>query len=630
MADKGLPCSVVLEGGVTSAVIYASLLAHLSRDYTFHHLGGASSGAVAAGAAAAAEFARQQTSGQPTASFDLLGKFPDTLAEVDHLGRTTLFRLFQPKPKGLASFRVAMAAMDRTGEDSLKASAGRVGMALLANFPQAALLLALPVVGVGWVAADWLSSHLACGSGIDRALLCATGWVLAVLPAGIAAMFVLAVWALLATVRALRENDWGLCSGMDEAGFDRPALTPTLHGLFQSLARPPQGAPLTFGDLWWGPQLDGSQRQEPPTRRIDLQVITSAVSLSRPVRLPGEPGEDPLREFFYHPEEWGALFPQDIMQHLKVHARNATLMHDDGRELLALPDPKHWPVLVAVRFSLSFPLLLSALPMYIAVPRRAMLRLGEAATKRPFEARKVYFSDGGITSNCPVHLFDAPLPRFPTFGINLYRLPRGSRTGVSRSDTRDPELEAAATPDAASWTTPLPFLLAILSTVLDWRDSLQRSLPGYRERIVHIGVPHDAGGLHLAMKPETIRLLSDLGNEAAGRLRKDFSTPRANGEANAWERHRWTRARTTLSALRAYLAAFVGRLAAGEPDYPRLLRVATPISHPFQDDKARQQALDLVEGASALMHTIESTVPPDALDRNAPRPQPGLHMSPRW
>src|SRR5262245_4570796 len=149
MADERPPCSVVLEGGVTSAVIYTTLLARLSQHYTFRQLGGASSGAVAASAAAAAEFGRQTAPGQPGASFDLLGKFPDTLAEVDGRDRTALFRLFQPKPTGRASFSVAMAALDQTGGDSLKASAGRVGKALVANFPQAALLLALPVIGVG-------------------------------------------------------------------------------------------------------------------------------------------------------------------------------------------------------------------------------------------------------------------------------------------------------------------------------------------------------------------------------------------------------------------------------------------------------------------------------------------------
>src|SRR5687767_9780060 len=110
MAEERAPCSVVLEGGVTSAVTYASLLARLSRNYTLRDLGGASSGAVAAAAAAAAEFACQKTPAQPPAAFGALHDFSRTLAEVDDEGHTTLFRLFQPKPEGLSPFRVAMAA----------------------------------------------------------------------------------------------------------------------------------------------------------------------------------------------------------------------------------------------------------------------------------------------------------------------------------------------------------------------------------------------------------------------------------------------------------------------------------------------------------------------------------------
>ena len=35
------------------------------------------------------------------------------------------------------------------------------------------------------------------------------------------------------------------------------------------------------------------------------------------------------------------------------------------------------------------------------------------------EKSVVWFSDGGICSNFPLHLFDSPLPRWPTFGLNL-------------------------------------------------------------------------------------------------------------------------------------------------------------------------------------------------------------------
>lgn len=629
MAAERPPCSIVLEGGVTSAVVYASLLAKLSGSYTFKQLGGTSSGAVAAAAAAAAEYGRRQAAAQPGAAFEGLAAFPDRLAETDRPGRTMLYRLFQPSRRGRASFLVAMAALSRSGTDTAGSSAARVALALVQHFWIAALLLALGAAGLGAIVVAWLDASLGCGPSIDRVLGCASLLTLLLLPIVLGQLLILAAWALWVTVQALRENHWGLCNGMDQQGFGQPALTPTLHGLLQTLAGLPEGPLLTFGHLWWGPRVDGVH-QKTPERQIDLQIITTAVSLERPVRLPGAPGDDPLREFFYDPQEWKQLFPDSVMKHLQARARPVKLQRDDGPPLSALPAPENLPVLLAVRFSLSFPLLLSALPMYVAVPRREVLHAGAAAQQQPFEARRVYFSDGGITSNCPVHLFDAPLPRFPTFGVNLYALPRGTPPRVSRSDTRDPELEAPLQREGALADTPVPFLLDILWTALGWRDSLQRRLPGFRERMVHVGLPPDAGGLHLAMKPEVIRTLAGLGVDAARLLQRDFATPRTAGQANAWERHRWTRARTSLSALRQHLQAFVGRLGAGAPRYDELLRTATPAQHPFDGELAREQALALAEGARELMHTLDATPPADAMDRNAPEPQPALHLSPPW
>lgn len=632
MAKQPPPCSMVLEGGVTSAVIYASLLSSLAPRYTFQQLGGASSGAVAACAAAAAEFARLHGAAPPNAAFALLGEFPQQLATLDGAGRTALFRLFQPAPAARRAFRVAMAALDPR-DKSHAATAGRILAALIVQFWVAAALVALPVALTTWITAGWLSGQMTCGLALDCQLLRFGLWVLLLLPGLLGALLALALWALWTTCRALRGNHWGLCNGMEQDGAPAgSALTTQLHAFYQTLAgRPPSGPPLTFGDLWWGPAATtGPPRTDSGPRQIDLQVITTAVSQARPVRLPGEPGTDPLREYFYDPLEWKWLFPPAIMAHLASHARPVTLRHDDGRELRALPAPKDWPVLMAARFSLSFPILLSALPMYIAIPRRDMLRAGAGANRPLFEARKVYFSDGGITSNCPIHLFDAPLPGFPTFGANLYTRSRGNDIRVSRSDTRDPELDASATRDGAAGSTPLPFLRSIVSTMLGWRDSLQRRLPGYRERVVHIGIPEDAGGLHLAMPPSTILMLAQQGIAAANALSNDFSMPRRSGEANAWERHRWTRTRTTLSALHSYLDALVERLPLGSPDYPRLLRTARPADHPFADERARQQALDLAEGIRALMAAIDATRPADAMDQNAPQPRPELHMSPPW
>ena len=60
--------------------------------------------------------------------------------------------------------------------------------------------------------------------------------------------------------------------------------------------------------------------------------------------------------------------------------------------------------------SLSLPLLISAVPLHY-------LDDGKIEGQRGLVT--AWFSDGGITSNLPLHFFDTTLPRRPTFGINL-------------------------------------------------------------------------------------------------------------------------------------------------------------------------------------------------------------------
>src|SRR2546426_11877014 len=64
------------------------------------------------------------------------------------------------------------------------------------------------------------------------------------------------------------------------------------------------------------------------------------------------------------------------------------------------------PIVVAARFSLSFPLLISANSLYSPHPNTDILMTN-------------WFSDGGITSNFPVHFFDSWFPGRPTFGLDL-------------------------------------------------------------------------------------------------------------------------------------------------------------------------------------------------------------------
>jgi NTE family protein len=89
------------------------------------------------------------------------------------------------------------------------------------------------------------------------------------------------------------------------------------------------------------------------------------------------------------------------------------------RELLRLPACDDFPVVVATRMSLSFPVLLSAIPLWTVDFRRK-------------QWVKCWFSDGGITSNFPIHFFDSPIPRWPTFGIKLSAEPDAAQGQPNR------------------------------------------------------------------------------------------------------------------------------------------------------------------------------------------------------
>ena len=375
---------LVLQGGVTSAFVYIGLIHRLSRDYHFKCLGGASSGAAAAAAAAIAEHSRLHPPAGPAFDpFQCLGEFPQRLAAQDDHGDTALFKLFQAQPASARAWRVVSAAVRRL-PNGLGAAAWAALGAALRTFPLAAALgLALGALPAFALFAQrggpmdklaWLSLGAAVLAGVVLAglgLLIGVGWV---------------IW------RSLLANHFGLCSGMGETHTpgkpdpDRLPLSWAFHGLFSQLAGRELGdPPITFGELWGA---------DDRAREIDLQVITTSLSLQRPFRLPGDPGVNPLQAFFYDPAEWRAFFPGPVLQWLvdkRLSYGSVPVTNAAGATLLALPVPRDWPVLLAARLSLSFPVLLSAVPMYTLDGARD--RQHSAGEPSRFIARRVYFSD---------------------------------------------------------------------------------------------------------------------------------------------------------------------------------------------------------------------------------------------
>jgi predicted acylesterase/phospholipase RssA len=613
-------CDLVLAGGVTSAVAYTGVIVGLSRTYRFRSLGGTSAGAAAAAAGAIAERSRRISGKQDP--FEAIAGLPGYLVTTDRRGRTNLFKLFQPQPATRRGYRVIVSALRHTGKDRWLRALLSVMWGAVREFWPAAIVGAIPGLWLAVVAA-W--ARFPDGTRPLRGISFGLGLTLAIVLPVCTAL----AWGLWSTARAMAKNHFGLCNGMPVPGNDAMALTEMLHGLYNKLAgRDAAQPPVVFGDLWGAG----------PEREIDLQVITTALDLKRPIRLPNDPGVDPLQSFFYDPQEWAALFPAPVMEWLRLHPRvggTLRVTSDDGRALAPLPEPRNWPVVMAVRLSLSFPGLLSAIPMYVRENEwRGEDARDDQAEDVNFTVDKVYFSDGGITSNCPIHLFDAPLPAWPTFGVNLWRI-KGDRGSPAQIWMHGGEPPPGAVPFHQRF--PLAgvsgFIGAIIGTALDWNDSLLRKLPGYRERVVHIGLPPNEGGLNLNMSAADIIALSGAGERAAEEVVRQFLGPSTAFRFNAWELHRWVRMRSMLAATRQQLLRLSEQSPARTHAYPAYRDLPKSVPQPppsFAAAAAAQQAELLMDGLTELMARVEADSPVQKLNENAPEPAPKLRMSSPW
>ena len=97
--------------------------------------------------------------------------------------------------------------------------------------------------------------------------------------------------------------------------------------------------------------------------------------------------------------------------------------------------------------SLSFPVLLGAVPLY-AVDFTLEENVESRKAGKPVRAERCWFSDGGICSNFPIHFFDQPIPRRPTFGVNLRDFP------ADHTPADPSEASMDAVEPFAVWTPP--------------------------------------------------------------------------------------------------------------------------------------------------------------------------------
>ena len=617
-ATKRPECDVVMKGGITSGIVYPRAIARLAAHYRLRSVGGASAGAIAAAAAAAAEYGRAQD------GFERLRDLPEWLAETDDgtaTGSTRLMRLFQPQASTRRLYRLLVAGL-MPDERAPMLAALRWLLATLRWFPLASVLALL----IALLALSPLR-HFHFAGGVLPWLGAAASLVAA------ACTFVLVLALRIAwhALRVLPANGYGLCSGL--GGAD--ALTPWLHATLQSLAGLDVRRPLRFGDLWRGhaPPPDyvaASARVHPRERDIDLRLMTTALSHGRPYSFPLAD-----TSFCFDADDMRTLFPREVVDALVADSPGR---FDEGtlRGRYRLPAMEDLPVLVAVRMSLAFPLLLSAVPLW----RERVEPDPQARGQWRHVAERVWFSDGGICSNFPIHYFDALVPSRPTFGINLVD------AEFVPPEPRDPD-DFVWMPDhngsgATSTVVPVErrglrsFLGAILTTMQDWSDSTQLAIPGYRDRIVAVRLQAEEGGLNLRMAPALIQRLAARGEAAADLLLAHYAQrdPPA-GSVTGWRNHRWVRYRV---AMRVLGEAFDGLLGAealtADGDAALQPMHADPPSYDFRSDRQRGAALAAYRELLALAQRFareRSDLGYSPFDHDAhdgPHPRPELRVRP--
>jgi hypothetical protein len=622
-----------MKGGITSGVVYPTAISELARHFRLRNIGGTSAGAIAAATAAAAEYRAHK--GDRSAFADL-EKLPAFLGETNDTGSTNLFTFFQPQKRTKRLFNTLIGALESSGPFSAVSCV--LGRALF-RFPLLVLFGIIP----GAVLVVLGATHHQEGLRI-------AGIVIGVALA-IAGAIAGAVVALLRNLgKRLPANFFGFCTGMStNPKMDRAAgkssagqaLTVWLSKYLNELAGlSPDGDPLTFGQLWW-PDLPAGSNGPEDTRQIRLEMFTTCLSMGRPFRLPFR-REENVREntWYFREDEFRQFFPHNVVDWMKKRPRAVPDGAKVNPQYLPMPDPWNLPVVVATRLSLSFPVLLSALPLY--APKLSIGVHGESnpmenvpasqtASGTPEEMLLCWFSDGGICSNFPLHFFDAPIPGWPTFGINLVE------KGAEDSDNPwMPPSNNAGIHD--SWgevggggglAALFNFVGAIISTMQNWSDNTLSRMPGYRDRIAHVRLTSEEGGLNLQMPAARINHLSGLGRDAAVEFARRFG---AKGSPPMdWSNHRWIRFRSMLASVVEMAQAIDHRCSNPQPgdesyeSWIARLGIKDAPSYRWRNQEQRTLAIETLEALRELGRKWDES---DA-SADAPRPRPELRPRPR-
>jgi hypothetical protein len=600
-------CDLIMKCGITSGVVFPLAIVELSKEFRFKNVGGTSAGAIAAALTAAAEYQRVE-SGNPD-GFNQLAMLPAFLGGSSANGNPNLLNLFPPAKKTRRLFGVLTAFL---GHSAIGARIVRAIVAMFGVNPLATVACFIPFL---------FAIYLAVSGQV---------------PGYVAFLSLLFFFVFGVVLLALVTAAVGALSKPPDR--DLPGVTDWLADEIQKTAGLASGSnPLTFGDL--------------ENAGINLVMMTTGLSHGRPYRLPFQ-----TRIFAFNEGEFRRYFPGSIVDFMIDAARKQAALGSEpeindplvaASDALPSADDRYYPlppahdlpIVVCARMSLSFPILFQLVPLYAI----------DHASKNQ-ERKRCWFIDGGLSSNFPINLFDSPLPRWPTFGIDLTGEHPDHKIDDSNPDTGVWMVNDNRAGLAEHWLSfgsdgrsIVGYVSAILDAIRNWHDNLQMSVPGYRDRIAHVKLRTDEGGLNLSMSQDKVAHLTQRGQQAGLMLCKRFGNPGA-AETMNWNNHRWIRFKTTVPLFRKALIEMQTAYAPPAtpdtpdtpaapdyPDYPALTRrnANDPETGYWWRSPANAKAYltatdELLKAGAGVTALVDA-----AFEAEAPLPQPELRVSPR-
>ncbi len=592
--DKG--CDIIMKGGITSGIVYPKAIFELAKNYKFYSIGGTSAGAIASGLTAAAEYRRSNGSIE---GFEKLKNLPEDLTEILD-NETRLLSLFAPNENTRKYYKTLLPFLYEKG----KIRKILYGLwAVFKSYPIITLILIL-IFG--------LNEYLIISSG---------GWETIVSSSFITFISLIIITVILNSSmflwkmnKDIKDNNFGLTKGFfsekEKTKSKSIPLTDWLADLIDDVAGKDREHPLTFGDLYDYEKKTG----------INLMMVTTNLSYGIPNTLPFKNKfKDGKPKYYFKESDFKEYFPERIVNWMINNSEHT----EEGK--YSFPDEDKLPVIIAVRMSLSFPVLISAIPIYVR----------NYNDDTPENLTECWFSDGGICSNFPVHFFDSPLPTRPTFAINLKQMGKvnaDEKQNISMpKDNRDGLEYEWNKIDGSLFS----FLGSITKTMQNWNDNTQLRIPGFRDRICNILLSKDEGGLNLNMDKKFIENIGIRGGFAGEELTKRFYK-NSSSEMN-WNNHKWIRLRTTLPLLQKFLndiqRVYDNYPYEDEMDYKELINRGTndnPKSYQLGSEKQRIFINNELEKICAIVKEWNINHNSDTFaGENVPRPQPELRIKPK-